>query len=236
MKKLIVISTWILFAITASAQHPLIGTWEMVSISGTNADGEKFYLDTTTVRETKIITPTHYILLALDKEKDQWTMNRCYFGTVSMTDSKYIETPVMSSLRIFENVITDFTWKVEGDRFIQSGSITRPDGKKILLDQFIFARAKANPVAAAAPYTGTWKLQEGESSEGMLVITPTHWMQIIRSGEKLIDASGGTLDDTSGKPAALVQFGSNPTVGKKLSIKPDGKKLKFDAYTFERVD
>lgn len=104
------------------AQHPLEGTWEMVSIKGINADGEKFYLDTTSVRETKIITGTHYMLLARDKEGNRWTFNRCYAGTVKMDGNKYYEYPIMSSLRIFENVTTDFQWKVEKDRFIQTGT------------------------------------------------------------------------------------------------------------------
>jgi hypothetical protein len=236
MKKLVLTTIWFLFTLAVSAQHPLIGTWEMVSISGTNADGEKFYLDTTTVKETKIITATHYMLLARDKEKDQWIMNRCYAGTASMTDTKYIESPVMSSLRIFENVLTDFTWKVEGDRFIQSGTITRPDGKKIILDKFIFTRAKVKPVSAADPYAGTWKLSSGKNEEGMLIITSSTWMQILRSGEKLLDASGGILEETLGKPVAVVQFGSRPNGGDKLLLKPEGKKLNFGGYTFERVD
>ena len=33
----------------ATAQHPLVGTWEMVSIAGANVDGEKFKLDSATV-------------------------------------------------------------------------------------------------------------------------------------------------------------------------------------------
>ena len=43
----------------AAQKNPLVGTWEMVSVSGINAEGERFHLDNTTNRETKIpkITP-----------------------------------------------------------------------------------------------------------------------------------------------------------------------------------
>ena len=48
-------------ALSAVAQHPLVGTWNMISVKGVDADGKRFFLDTTSVKETKIITPTHYM-------------------------------------------------------------------------------------------------------------------------------------------------------------------------------
>ena len=112
------------------AQHPLIGTWEMVTIKGINANGEKFSSDTSAIREIKIITPTHYMLIAQDVEGDSLVFNRCYAGTVKIDGEGYIEIPIVSSVPIFDNVKTDFKWKVVGDRFIQSGTLIRPDGSQ----------------------------------------------------------------------------------------------------------
>src|SRR5688572_10258404 len=74
-----------------SQQHPLIGTWEMISIKGLNASGEYFSDDTTTVREIKIITPTHYMLIAHDVEGDSLVFNRCYAGSIKLDGNKYNE-------------------------------------------------------------------------------------------------------------------------------------------------
>ena len=123
------------------AQHALVGTWDMVSIKGINADGQEFSIDTTTVRETKIITPTHYILIAMDVRGDSLVFNRSYAGTIRLDGNKYNEMPLQASVQIFDNVKTDFTWKVEGDIFTQSGTFTRPDGKKIVLHAMVFKRA-----------------------------------------------------------------------------------------------
>ena len=61
---------WIATCVTLCAQHPLVGTWEMVTIKGIDANGEKFSSDTSAIREIKIITPTHYMLIAQDVEGD----------------------------------------------------------------------------------------------------------------------------------------------------------------------
>ncbi|HET9486061.1 MAG TPA: hypothetical protein VFO54_01430, partial [Chryseosolibacter sp.] len=117
-----------------SAQHALVGTWEMLSGKGINADGEPFSIDTTTVKETKIITPTHYMLIAWDVDKDSLMFNRTMAGEVRLEDDKYIEIPTQASVQIFENVKADFTWKLDGDIFTQSGTIVRPDGKTVVLE------------------------------------------------------------------------------------------------------
>lgn len=174
----------------ASAQHPLVGTWEMTSITGVSADDQKFQLDSTTIRETKIITPTHYILIATDKEDGTWKFNRCYFGSVKFKGDKYYEIPIMSSEQIYENVKTDFHWKIDGNHFIQSGSIIRPDGKKIKLERFLFRRSEVSAVADKK-FTGTWKTEQ-DGMKSYLVITPTHWMIIEKREQKFSKAMGGT--------------------------------------------
>src|SRR5688572_28962457 len=139
MKK---ISALLIFFVLTSAnlwaQHPLVGTWEMVTIKGIDANGEKFSSDTSTIREIKIITPTHYMLIAEDVDGDSLVFNRCYAGAVKIDGDSYNEIPMVSSVPIFDNVKTDFKWKVVGDRFIQSGTLIRPDGKKVVLDELFF--------------------------------------------------------------------------------------------------
>lgn len=198
---------FLLITVTVEAQkNPLIGTWEMVSVSGVNAEGEKFYLDSSTVRERKIITPTHYMLIAHDVVADSLVFNRSYAGTVEIKGNKYAETPLMSSLQIVENLKTEFTWSVDGDTFIQSGHIIRPDGKKVTLEKLVFHRVKTtasfpnNPAIGTLNYlSSTYTNQEGETRvekapeiRVMEIITPTHWMGISYKNDKFENAMGGS--------------------------------------------
>lgn len=187
-------------------QHPLFGTWEMVSIKGINADGERFSADTSTIREFKVITATHYMLIAHDVGNDTLVFNRCYFGAVQLEGDKYNEIPILSSVPIFENVKTDFTWKVIDDRFIQSGTLIRPDGKKIILDELIFRRVSTAHTYSKNAVNGTWKLLKStsvavngetrtdtnESVSAYQLITPTHWMYISARNKKFEHAMGGS--------------------------------------------
>jgi len=222
---------FILGSFVATAQHPLFGTWEMVSISGVNAEGAKFNLDTSAIHETKIITPTHYILIAMDKQDGTWTFNRCYFGSIRISGEKYYEIPIMSSETIYENVKTDFSWKVNGKEFIQSGVITRPDGKTIVLDRFQFTRSEV-PEMANDPFIGTWQAEhEGVSS--FFVATSTHWMVIEKKDKKFTKALGGVYN-IKGKVAELnALYGTENATS--LSAELHGQQITFNHHTYSRV-
>jgi hypothetical protein len=217
----------------ARAQHPLVGTWEMVSIAGVNADGEKFSLDTSSIREIKIITPTHYILIAEDKDSVGWAFNRSYAGTVRMNGDKYIESPILSSLQLYDNVITDFNWSVNGSTFVQTGKITRPDGKVIVLDRFEFRRNAIPPHKGPNPFLGTWSLADEPDLKGLLVINPSHWMFITKAGEKF-SAAGGTYT-LSGDSATLTVLYGSPNHGAPPKISIDKSLLTFGKQTFKRA-
>jgi hypothetical protein len=208
--------------IETMAQHPLIGTWELVSIKGINADGEKFSEDTSTIREIKIITATHYMLIAHDVEGDSLAFNRCYAGTVEFDDTKYIEAPLLASVPIFENVKTDFTWKIDGDKFTQAGTLVRPDGKKITIEELIFQRSKTAEYYSDNPSNGTWKLlstnytrtdgtkhaDTEESVNALQMITPTHWMYVSNRDKKFEHAMGGSYSKQEDKYLLKLDFAS----------------------------
>ena len=188
-----------------TAQHPLVGTWEMISVKGVDAEGDPFFLDTSSVRETKIITPTHYMLIAWDVDKDSLIFNRTMGGQVRLEGERYIETPTQASVQIFENVKVEFVWKLDGDIFTQSGTIVRPDGKEIILEALMFRRVtgKAYP---ENPALGTWNQLSGysQSRDGKkktlftpndsrrLIVTPTHWMRMDLKNKKFDGVLYGT--------------------------------------------
>jgi hypothetical protein len=223
-------------------QHPLVGTWEMISIKGINADGERFSFDTTTVRETKVITPTHYMLIAHNVEGDSLIFNRSYAGTLRLEGNEYIEEPVISSLPIFDNVKQNFLWKVDGDKFIQSGTFTRPDGKTIILDELVFRKVKhataynANPALGVwdqlsstyVDYNGSKTSHTSETTRRFHIVTPTHWMRISHNNGKFEHAMGGTYSMKNGKTYPVVDYASFPAgnIGKtELTEKIEGDKL-----------
>ena len=224
------------------AQHPLVGTWEMVSIKGINVDGELFFVDTTAVRETKIITPTHYILIARDVRGDSLVFNRAYAGKIKLEGNHYNEIPTQASVQIFDNVRTDFTWKVQGDTFTQSGTFTRPDGKTITLEAMVFRRVKSahryprNPAIGAwsqlsSSYTnfdGTKDSHTNKTTTRFHMITPTHWMRISHRDGKFEHAMGGTYTQRNGKTFPIITYSSSyfaPVKTMELIEKVDGDKL-----------
>lgn len=208
----------------AVAQNPLVGTWEMISIKGVNAAGERFFHDTSTIREIKIITPTHYMLIAHDVEGDSLVFNRCYAGTIQLDGAKYNEIPMLSSVQIFADVKTEYTWKVTGDRFIQSGTLIRPDGKKIILDELIFQRVKTKHAYPENPTNGAWKLltsnyttadgtHHSDTSDQVTclqLITPTHWMYVSARDKKFEHAMGGAYSVQGGNYYLSLDYASFP--------------------------
>lgn len=223
-----------------SAQHPLVGTWEMISVKGIDADGKPFHLDTTAVKETKIITPTHYMLIAWDVEEDSLIFNRTMAGNVRMEGEKYIETPTRASVRIFENVNANFTWKLDGDIFTQSGTIVRPDGKTVVLEALKFRRVnKVNP-QPGNPAIGTWSQvvpADGKSlasstktDSGLLIVTPTHWMRMNHKNAKFAGAAYGIFGING---ASVLTSTKYSTYGRKsgelseLVLKDNGRKIEM---------
>jgi len=243
-----IVFLFVLISLYSYGQHQLVGTWEMVTIKGIDANGEKFTADTSTIREIKIITPTHYMLIAEDVEGDSLVFNRCYAGSIKIDGDSYNEIPMLSSAPIFDNVKTDFKWKVVGDRFIQSGTLIRPDGKKIVLDELVFRRVKTHESYPNNPSNGTWKLvsskyttadgknhaDTNESVEALQFITPTHWMYISSKNKKFEHAMGGAYLMKGGKvypSLGVASFPKNLWGKTEWTQKLEGKNLRINGVS-----
>lgn len=121
-------------------QSPLVGTWELVSGKITEPGGQKITIDTLQSRETKIITPTHYMLISRRIQNDTLKFERTLGGTIRITGNKFVETPFLASDPEELKIKTDFTWTVVGDKMTQKGPVTLPDGKIVMLDELVFKR------------------------------------------------------------------------------------------------
>jgi hypothetical protein len=247
-------------------QNPLVGTWEVVSMKGTGSDGKKITMDGSQFKETKIITPTHYILFTQRKQGDSLVFDKSIAGTVRVEGSKYVETPIYFSQEGTDKVKMDFTYRVEGDKFIQSGTITYPDGKKATLDELVFQKVRSANANPANPAIGTWNQlsSSGVSGDGakwshtnathirFQVITPTHWMRISKKEGRFENAMGGTYRMAGNKPHFNFEMASFPMEGVTVDLtqRVEGDKLYWNGIVkdangkqmnrfedvFERVD
>lgn len=228
--KYFILTVLLLSGLNVVAQHPLVGTWEMVSLEFTDFDGKKVSLHPATAREIKIITPTHYMLIAHDVIGDSLVFNRSHAGTVKFDGDKYIESPIIASWENHKPLSRPFSWKVEGDKFIQWGIITREDGKTATLHELVFQRLNGKVSYPQNPSNGTWDQLSSHYTQPdgkkeshtratatrFHIITPTHWMRISHRDNKFESAMAGSYSMAGNKVYPTIDFASFP-------ISPDGK-------------
>jgi hypothetical protein len=239
------------------AQHnPLVGTWQVVSIKATDSDGKKMSLDGSQFKETKIITPTHYVLITHMKQGETMVFDKAMAGTVRVEGNMYIETPEYVSDPVLALEKTNFTYKLEGDKFIQSGTFTTADGKTGTIEELVFQKVKTGKANPNSPFIGSWKLISAANqtdASGFEVDTPTHWLGVYFKGKTFDAARGGTFIIQPGNKAKYTtEFYSNPDEkgdvadvsyqfnGDKVTysgdvIGKDGKKKQSFSEVYQRV-
>jgi hypothetical protein len=231
------------------AQNPLVGTWEVVSIKGTGTDGTKISADGSQFKETKMITPTHYMLITHQKQGDSLVFDKSIVGTIRTQGNKYIETPLYAS-KDYSKDKMDFTYKVSGDKFIQAGTITTPDGQKATLDELVFMKVKSANANTDNPAIGTWNQlsSSGTSGDGtkwshtnathirFQLITPTHWMRMSHIKGKFEHAMGGEYRLQNNKMYPTLQWASFPLDGTTIEItqRVEGNKLYWSGTAKDR--
>jgi hypothetical protein len=162
----------------------------MVSFSGINANGKPFKSDLTKFTQYKIITPTHWMFVGYDSDSLRGGGDG---GTYELKGNKYIEA-------LTDNAKTDFTVKVEGDKYYQDGAILLPDGKKIVLHE-VYQRV-AEPANANSADVGVWNMtsyqitRDGKKVDEkgiteLQINTPTHFMFVDKKDGKFVNAMFG---------------------------------------------
>lgn len=136
---LIVISLLILGGQSLSAQD-IVGAWRLISVKGTEPDGRKFMFDRTMIKETKIITKTHYIMITEDAKSDSLIINQCSAGDVKITGNKYEERPTTSTLNLTESTKAILIWTVSGNILTMTGDITLGNGQRVHVDEVRYNR------------------------------------------------------------------------------------------------
>ena len=182
------------------------------------------------------------MLIQHSVRNDSVIFNTAHAGNVKFEGNKYIETPSVTSASTPDISKTDFTWKVKGDQFIQAGTITLPDGKKIIIDELIFKKVKTVPDNSKSPIVGTWNQLSSEytlfdGTKGSHVspnvtrfdiLTPTHWMRIGHWEGKFQNAMIGSYSMQNDKIMPTMIIGSQPmdnSIKYELSCRVDDSKL-----------
>ena len=179
----------------AQAQAPdlakaIVGTWKMTSQTGKDQNGKPFTIDLTKDTQYKIINPTHWMYVGYNSDSLKGGGNG---GVYVLKGNKYVETLDMAK--------TDFTVKVEGDKFHQDGFIIFPDGKKVELHEE-YTRVN-EPTNLNTDLVGTWnRISAYDIKEGkkipvtgiteLQLITPTHYMWVTKKDGKMEAAMVGT--------------------------------------------
>lgn len=238
-----------LLSVQLLAQNPLVGTWEFVSAKGRDAAGKAIVMDTTAMREIKVITPTHYMFIAQQVKGDSLVFHRSQAGSIVLQGSKYTEVPLMSSQPGADVVKTDLTWKLQGDKFIRQGTATLADGKKITIEELVFQRVKSPKAYSANPALGAWNslsaniVIDGKkmtfsypSTKQFQIITPTHWMVMTEMDNKFDGALWGTYTLEGEKAYEVFAYSSYPNRGVKseLTRKVVGDKLYQKGFTQDK--
>lgn len=197
-------------------------------------------------KEMKIITPTHVSYIVMNTKVD--TMMYSGFGTYAIENGKYVEHMEFANYAWDKSKPLAFDYKLAGDKFYQTGSVTFADGRTVPVKN-VFTKANL-PSQEIPGIVGTWQMvsfqSEGKAEENtdntkmklMRIISPTHWMDVAqRVDGKFSHASGGTYTTKAGKIIAQSQMGSMPVDPKERvegTTQIAGDKITFTGIHYER--
>jgi hypothetical protein len=99
--------------------HPLVGSWELVSQRITQF-GRTTQTDLSETKSLKIVTPTHWSVIASSANGKKFV--RAGAGRYRVKGDNYIEAIDFASYTNWVGTEATFKWRVEGDRWHQSGT------------------------------------------------------------------------------------------------------------------
>jgi hypothetical protein len=185
-----------------------VGTWER---------------KTDSTLSVKIITPTHWILYIESLQGDTHKFGGAIGGTYTLSGNKYMEKINIASFEDYGKAKTDYTTKIDGDKFYLKGTLNWGDGTITHLDE-VWQKVNTGKAYPNNPAVGTWNqlsstYTEADGKTGshtnatatrFEVISPSHWMRISHRDNKFENAFGGTYTMVGDKLIPVVEFASFP--------------------------
>jgi hypothetical protein len=123
-----------------------------------------------------------------------------------------------------------FDYAVQGDKFMQKGTLTMPDGSQASINH-AFTRVKSDK-AYEGPHVGTWNQLSSRYTDDsgheqshtnathirFQIVTPTHWMRISIHEGKFENAMEGTYTKNGDKWNVTIDNASFPAKGLAVEI------------------
>ena len=156
---------------------------------------------TDTLKEIKIISPTHVFFIVLNKDSFAYAGA----GTYTIEGNKYTEHLQYANFDFSAMKGFTFNYDVQGDKFIQKGMLTMPDASPAPVNH-TFTRVKSDK-AYDGPHVGTWNQLSSTYADTsgtkhshtnatyirFQVVTLTHWMRLSMHENKFENAMEGTI-------------------------------------------
>jgi hypothetical protein len=215
----------------------------LLSAKYASSTGEVDYFNSYNVKETKIITPTHFIWMiqlpdSLDLSKKK--LSSAGGGTYSRKDNNYVEILEYASWEGYAADKTNFNLQIESNNniMVQTGTINYPNGTTLTLEE---TWQRQNLPYYEGKHVGTWNMisqkvtdpkgkttkTEMDTLKQVKIISPTHWMFIaenIKDGKKSFrGANGGSYSLNGTKYVELLENAEDIQTDYTLEVK--GNKL-----------
>lgn len=141
--------TWERVVLPVQKVDEAIGTWQMVSYKSTSENGKQEITDNTKMKLMRVITPTHWMQIGESLQGGKSSFAYAVGGTHSLKNGKVIVKSEIGTVPYHSNERTELTYKVEGDKIIQTGTHYEADGSKRSFSD-VFQRVGAKPKLAKA--------------------------------------------------------------------------------------
>lgn len=208
MKTRIFIMVLLFSSFQLFAQHDLIGTWERIN---------------DTIRSVKIIAPTHWMMYAESINENETEFMWSHGGTYTLNGNNYVENVETASWEDYEDVKTNFTFKIEGTTWYHKGTLTTADGTEVPIDE-VWKKVSTGSSYDNNPSIGVWdqlnstySIAEGskeshtnDTATRFQIITPTHWMRISHREGKFENLMGGSYTFDGDKMYPNFEYSSFP--------------------------
>ncbi|GEO04041.1 hypothetical protein AAE02nite_17050 [Adhaeribacter aerolatus] len=183
----------------------------MISQTGTNFDGSPIKTDVSKIKQYKIITPTHWMFIVKNIASDTVSQG-ANFGEYTLTGNKYVEK--------VQGATTDYTVRVEGDKFYMKGALITDDGRKAYFDEVY--KKVPGVVNTNKSIIGTWDLISSYRMDGankvmdetgikqIQIISPTHFMNVEIKGQKLDKIMLGSYTTANNKTLPKIILATLP--------------------------
>lgn len=226
--------------------NPLLGNWEFVHATLTASDGA-VSIDSSQMRQSLIITPTHYMIVVHRVDEGQLKFVYSMAGSIQTQHRQHQDTTAFSP-EIFHST-SSLLWELDEEgHLVQRGDINFYGNKTETYSVKALFKKAEHSIASLVekPGIGSWNLSgamntfshelEGDKSskpaKAIRLFTPSHWMSFSMHEHFMETKTGGVYHTSEiGLFPAFVHgnYHADPNLYHELNIDPTDHKHYFYA-------